>query len=157
MSGGDLAGAIADYDAAITLRQATRAALGEAWPIPWQHDLAAVLQNRGLAKWVSRDLTSAIADYDAAIALMLAIGTALAEAWPIPWQNDLAGFLNSRGLAKADSSDLAGAITDYDVAIGLMEGVRLRVGQVAWSSNPSWDNMLSTTRGNRAMALKRRE
>jgi hypothetical protein len=31
--GGDLAGAVADYDAAIGLREAIRAALGEAWPV----------------------------------------------------------------------------------------------------------------------------
>jgi tetratricopeptide (TPR) repeat protein len=68
--GGDLAGAIADYDAGIGLRQAIRAAQGEAWPIPLQNDLAGSLQNRGLAKAAGGDLAGAIADYDAAAAIL---------------------------------------------------------------------------------------
>ena len=65
--GGDLAGAIADYDAAIGLREAIRAALGEARPVPFQNDFAGSLQNRGNAKANGGDLAGAIADYDAAI------------------------------------------------------------------------------------------
>jgi hypothetical protein len=79
------------YDAAIALRQAIRAALGEAWPVPLQNDLAAVLQNRGAAKVDGGDLAGAIADYDAAIALRQAIRTALGVAWPVPLQKNVLG------------------------------------------------------------------
>jgi hypothetical protein len=77
------------------------------------------------------------------------------EALPINQRNELAGSLQNRGNAKAGGGDLAGAIADYDAAISLMEDVRRRVGQAAWSSNPSWANTLSTARANRAMALER--
>src|SRR5262249_33523250 len=56
--GGDLAGAIADYDAAIGLLEAIRDALGAAWPVPLQNDLAASLGNRGTAKCHSADLAA---------------------------------------------------------------------------------------------------
>jgi len=128
--GGDFRGAIADFDAAIALRQAIRSALGEEWPIPIQNDLATSLQNRGKAKADSGDLAGAIADYNEAIALMQAIRAALGEAWPVPLQNDLANSLQNRGKAKAESNDLSGAIADYDAAIGLMEAIRAKLGEV---------------------------
>jgi hypothetical protein len=54
--------------------QAIRAALGEAWPVPLQNDLArSSLQNRGAAKVDGGDLAGAISDFDAAIALRQAI------------------------------------------------------------------------------------
>lgn len=62
--GGDLGGAISDYDAAIAFRQAIACALGAAWPVPLQNDLARSLQIRGLAKASGGDPASAIADYD---------------------------------------------------------------------------------------------
>jgi tetratricopeptide (TPR) repeat protein len=129
--GGDVAGAIADYDAAIALMQAIRAALGETWPVPLQNDLATVLQNRGAAKVDGGDLAGAIADYDAAIALRQAIRAALGEAWPVPLQNDLATVLQNRGAAKGDGGDLAGAIADFDAAIALRQAIRAALGE-AW-------------------------
>jgi hypothetical protein len=63
--------------------------------------------------------------------------------------------LQNRGIAKVDGGDLAGAIADYDAATSLMEDARRRVGQAAWSTNPSWANTLHTGRANRAMALER--
>ena len=66
---GDLAGAIADYNAGIDLRQAIRTAMGNAWPIPWQNELAGSLQNRGIAKAQSGDLAGALADFNAGIDL----------------------------------------------------------------------------------------
>jgi hypothetical protein len=77
------------------------------------------------------------------------------EALPINQRNDLASSLQNRGNAKAGGGDLAGAIADYDAAISMMEDIRRRVGQAAWSSNPSWANTLRTARANRAMALER--
>jgi hypothetical protein len=63
--------------------------------------------------------------------------------------------LQNRGIAKVDGGDLAGAIADYDAATSLMEDVRRRVGQAAWSSNPSWANTLHSARANRVMARRR--
>ncbi|MFK4623509.1 tetratricopeptide (TPR) repeat protein [Bradyrhizobium diazoefficiens] len=130
-SGGDLAGAINDYNAAIALMQAIRAAQGEAWPVPSQNYLAAALQNRGIAKRGGGDLGGAVADYDAAIVLRQAIRVAQGEAWPVPLQNDLAGSLQNRGIAKRGRGDLAGAIADYDAAIALMQAIRAALGD-AW-------------------------
>ena len=48
--GWGLAAAIADFDRAIEIREALRAALGDDWPIPWRNDHAAAFMNRGNAK-----------------------------------------------------------------------------------------------------------
>src|SRR5205823_161482 len=71
--GGDLAGAIADYDAAIGLMETIRDLMGEACPVPLRDDLARALQNRGIAKLIGGDLVGALADHDAAIELREAI------------------------------------------------------------------------------------
>ena len=62
-NGSDLAGAIADYDAAIALMQAIRAAMGEVWPVPLQNDLAISLQNRARAKRSLHDPAGARAGF----------------------------------------------------------------------------------------------
>jgi tetratricopeptide (TPR) repeat protein len=132
VDGGALAGAITDYDAAITLCEAIRDELGDACPVPLRNDLAVVLQNRGMAKADGGDLAGAITDYDAAITLREAIRGELGDAWPVPLRNDLAGTLQNRGIAKANGGDLADAITDYDTAITLREAIRDELGD-AWS------------------------
>jgi tetratricopeptide (TPR) repeat protein len=129
--GGDLAGAIADYDAAIGLREAIRDLLGEAWLVPLRDDLVSSLQNRGNARQNRGDLAGAIADYDAAIRLMKAIRDLPGEAWPVPLRNSLARVLQNRGAAKRNGGDLAGAIADYDAAIGLREAIGNQMGE-AW-------------------------
>ena len=66
--GGDLAGALADYDRAIALREGLRTRLearGE-WPPAWANDLAAAHMNRGNAREQAGDLTDAIGDWEAA-------------------------------------------------------------------------------------------
>jgi hypothetical protein len=117
--------AIADYDAAIAIRERLREALGEDWPVPWRNDLAKAYGNRGNAK---RDapghgVLSAIADYDEAITLMERLCEALGEDWPVPWRNDLAKTYGNRGNAKQDAPGhgVPSAIADYDEAITLME------------------------------------
>jgi tetratricopeptide (TPR) repeat protein len=130
-AGGDLAGAVADYDAAVSLREAIRDLQGEAWSVPLRNNLAQVLQNRGLAKARGGDLASAIADYEIAIRLMEGIRDLQGEAWPVPLRNDFARSLQNRGLAKAGGGDLLGAIADYDAAVCLMEAIRDLQGE-AW-------------------------
>ncbi len=143
-SNGDLAAAIADYDAAVAIGEGIRDALradGEAaWSLPLRNDLAAVLQNRGLAHWNNGDLAAAIADYDAAVAIGEGIRDALRAdgeaAWSLTLRNDLAAVLQNRGNAHADNGDLAAAIADYDAAVAIGEGIRdaLRAdGEAAWS------------------------
>jgi tetratricopeptide (TPR) repeat protein len=144
---GDLGEAIADYDAAIRLREDIRHRLvavgGEAaWSLPYRNDLATVLQSRGVAHQANGDLAAAIADFDAAIGLCEGIRDKFIAAggeaaWSLPYRNDLAGVLQNRGNAHADNGDLAAAIADYDAAIGLGEDIRDRVvaagGEAAWS------------------------
>jgi tetratricopeptide (TPR) repeat protein len=144
---GDLAAAIADYDAAVELREGIRdsciATGGEAtWSIPYRNDLAMVLQNRGVAHRNNGDIADAIADCNAAIGLREGIRDSLIArggeaAWSIPYRNDLAAALQSRGSAHADNGYLAAAIADFDAAIGLREGIRDSLiatgGEAAWS------------------------
>ena len=122
-SDGDLAGAIADYDAAIGIREAIRAEFGEAWPVTMQFELASVLHSRGLARAACGDLAAAIADYDAAIKIRdwKAHGIAPTDTLLAPMYHDLALMLEDRGHAKAKGGDFAGAVIDYDGAIEMME------------------------------------
>lgn len=129
--GADLAGAIEDYDAAIKLRQAIRAVLGNAWSVRLRNDLAKSLQNRGVAKQDASDLTGAITDYGAAIDLMQTSRAAMGAAWPVPLRNVLAVVLQNRGNTKADIGDLADAIADYDAALEIMHSIGAVLGD-AW-------------------------
>jgi tetratricopeptide (TPR) repeat protein len=133
--GGDLAGAVADYDAAIAIREGIRAAQGPDWSVPLRNDLAAALQNRGNAKAKGGDLTGAVADYDAAIAIMEGIRDAQGPDWSIPLRNDLATALQNRGAAKTRGGDLTGAMADFDAAIAIQEGIRAAQG-------PDWSGPL---------------
>ncbi len=144
---GDLAAAIADYDAAIGLMEGLRdLALvegGEAgWALPLRNDLAAVYQNRGNARANRGDLAAAITDHDAAIGLReglrdLARAQSGEAGWALPLRNDLARTYQNRGVARAGQGDLAAAIADYDAAIGLREGLRdltrAQGGEVGWT------------------------
>jgi tetratricopeptide (TPR) repeat protein len=144
---GDLAAAIADYDAAIGLmegiRDLARAQGGEAgWTLSLRNDLARTHRNRGLAWADQGDLSAAIADYDAAIRLMegirdLARVQGGEAAWTLPLRNDLARAYDSRGIAQADQGDLAAAIADHDAAIRLMEDIRdlarAQGGEAGWT------------------------
>ena len=71
--GGDLAGALADYDRAIALMEGLRTRLearGE-WPPAWANNLAAAYLNRGIAREQAGDLTDAIGDWEAAAMIYL--------------------------------------------------------------------------------------
>ena len=142
--------AIADYDAAIAIREGLRTMLGESWPLPWRNDLAAVYLNRGSAKWStpSYGALAAIADYNVAIATMEELREALGEGWPPPWCNDLAGAYMSRGIAKqsAPGHGEVTAIVDYDRAIALMEELRNASGE-DWP--PRWHDNLAGAYVNR--------
>ena len=147
LQGGDLAGAVADYDAAIAIMEALRdlgrARGGEdAWALPLRNDLAMVFQNRGNARLQGGDLAGAVADYDAAIAIREGIrdrarGGGGEDAWALPMRNSLATVYQNRGLARAARGDLARAVTDYDAAIAITEGIRdlvsAKEGEVAWA------------------------
>jgi tetratricopeptide (TPR) repeat protein len=150
--GGDLAGATPDFDAAIALGQAIRAAMASAWPIPLQNDLAGGLQNRGIAKAGGGDLAGAVADFDAAIALRQVIRAAMASAWPIPLQNNLAMSLQNRGAARRNGGDLAGAIADYDAAIALRQAIR---GAMASAWPIPMQNDLAMVLQNRGIAKQK--
>jgi tetratricopeptide (TPR) repeat protein len=130
-SGGDVLGAIADFDAAIRLGEAIRDAAGDDWPVQSRENLAATLGARAGAKRDAGDLPGATIDYDAAAQVEEAIRDALGEAWSVPLREALAVTLSNRGLVKKNMGDLTGAIIDYNAAIQLRE----RSGEVeGWSA-----------------------
>ncbi len=147
--------AIADYDAAILLKEALRDGLGEGWPSPWRNDLAAAYMNRGVAKQSAPGFgpTAAIADYDAAILLKEALRDGLGESWPVPWRNDLAHAYMNRGIAKALSPSFGptAAIADFDAAITLKEALRDGLGE-GWPTK--WRNDLAAAYMNRGNAKR---
>ncbi|MFO1419572.1 MAG: SAM domain-containing protein [Candidatus Competibacteraceae bacterium] len=119
-AGGDLAGALADYDRAIELREGLRTRLearGE-WPPAWANDLAGAHQNRGNARGDGGDRAGARADYDRAIELMEGLRTRLEARgeWPPAWANDLAMAYMNRGIARKQVGDLVEAIEDWGAA-----------------------------------------
>jgi tetratricopeptide (TPR) repeat protein len=93
---GDFAGAIADYDAAIGLMQAIRAALGERWPPPMQNDLAGSLYNRALAKRSLHDEAGAHVDVDAAVAVQESLVDSLGATCPASYRWSLEVIGESR-------------------------------------------------------------
>jgi len=158
---GDLAAAIADYDAAVTIREGIRDALlssgGEAaWSLPLRNDLAMVLRNRGAAHAAIGDLAAAIADYDAAVTIGEDVRDALLSsggeaAWSLALRNELVGALSNRGLAHRYTGDLAAAIADYDAAVTIGEGIRDTLlssgGEATWGL--PLRNLLATVLQNR--------
>ena len=145
--------AIADYDAAIAIRERLRDTLGENWPVPWRNDLAVAYMNRGIAKYNApgQGALKAIADYDAAIAIMERLREALGEDCPVSWRNDLAYTYMHRGNAKqtAHGHGVTAAIADYDLAIALMEPLRQALGE-DWPV--PWRNHLAAAHANRGIA-----
>jgi hypothetical protein len=118
------AASIADYDCAITLQDALRKAMGDAWPFPWQNDLALTYMNRGFAKQSipSEGLMPAIADYDHAIALEEALRETLGNDCPLPWCNNLAtAYMNRCNAKRLIPNQGNAAIVDHDRAIVLQE------------------------------------
>ena len=82
LTGGDLAGTLADYDAAVALREELRRQLGVDWPPEWANDLANVYMNRGVTRGDSQDLSGALTDYGQAIELQEALRERLGAEWP---------------------------------------------------------------------------
>ncbi len=100
LKGGDLAGAVADYDVSIDIGEGIRGQLlseaGEmAWRVYLLNSLAGIYYNRGIARTIDDDLAGAVSDYDASIEIREGIRDQLLEeddeaAWSVPLRNDLA-------------------------------------------------------------------
>jgi len=124
--------AIADYDAAIALREDLRQLLEPEgrWEAGLRNDLAMAYTSRGTAKAqaTGHGPGAAIADYDAAIVLMEDLRRLLEPEgrWEAGLRNDLAGAYTNRGNAKQDATGHgpAATIADYDAAIDLREDLR---------------------------------
>ena len=134
----DLRGALADYDAAVALREELRGRLGSEWPPAWGNDLAAAYMNRGVTRGECTDLEGALADHDVSIALREELRARLGVDWPPAWGNDLAAAYMNRGNDRGASNDLNGALIDFDASIALREGLRDRLRAdwpTAWKSD----------------------
>ncbi|MDG4558148.1 MAG: hypothetical protein P9F19_12290 [Candidatus Contendobacter sp.] len=95
--------ALADYDAAINLREALRAELEPAgrWEVGLRNDLALAYRERGIARHQSGRLPGAVADWGAAAAIYL---TVVQQGW-LPAGDDLlkmtfGAFIGYRDLAE---------------------------------------------------------
>lgn len=131
---GDLAAAIADYDAAVKIAAGIRDILlavgGEAaWSIPYRNDFTGMLKNRGNAHSDNGDQAAAFADYDASVKVSEGIRDSLRAAggeaaWSILYRNHLALMLQGRGGSHQISGNLAAAIADYDASVKIKEGIR---------------------------------
>jgi hypothetical protein len=69
--GGDLEGAIADYDGAIGIMEAIRDLMGDSWPVPMRNDLAMSFYNRALAERDAANPSAALADVAACLGIQL--------------------------------------------------------------------------------------
>jgi len=124
--------AIADYDAAIALREDLRRLLEPEgrWEARLRNDLATAYSNRGVAKQgaTGHGPGAAIADYDAAIVLREDLRQLLEPEgrWEAGLRNGLAQAYTNRGNAKqhATGHGPGAAIADYDSAIALGEDLR---------------------------------
>jgi hypothetical protein len=151
--------AIADFDAAITLREALRRDLGATWEAytELRNDLAGAYVNRGNARQASRThgIDAAIVDYDTAIALMEALRRDLGAAWEAHTElrNDLAGANMNRGNARRASRahGVEAAIADYDAAIALKGELRRDLG-ATWEAHTELRNDLAGAYVNRGNA-----
>ena len=148
----DYAGAMAAYDAAISLREGVREILGERWTREMQNDLAGAYINRGHALHHQQDYPGAAAAYDTAIALGEALRAALEPTgkWPPEWQNILATGHRNLGIALQGSQDYSGAVASYEEAIVLWEELRKAPGE-RWSHE--MQNDLAGTYMNRSDVL----
>ncbi|MEX0953634.1 MAG: hypothetical protein WDZ83_00300 [Rhizobiaceae bacterium] len=124
--------AIADYDAAIKLREELRDDLGAAWRLSpdMRSDLAIAYINRGNSKEASEahGADAAIADQDAAIDVLEELRGEFGMFWRQSpgLHSALSGAYLNRGIAKKATAahGAEAAIPDYDSAIELMEGMR---------------------------------
>jgi hypothetical protein len=114
--------AIADYDLAIEIREALRAALepDARWDPPLRNNLAAAYMNRGNAKRSAEGHgpVAAIADYDLVIEIMGALRATLEPdgRWDPPLRNHLATALFNRALAKSRVGQGVAAMSDASEA-----------------------------------------
>jgi tetratricopeptide (TPR) repeat protein len=151
--------AIKDFDAAISLREALRRDLGDAWNgyTGLRNNQAGVYMNRGIARFASRThgVEAAIEDFDRAIELREALRSDLGNGWneQIELRNDLARAYMNRGnvrrVSRAHGVDAA--IADYDTAIELMEALRQGLGR-SWDGHSGLCNDLAAGYTNRGIA-----
>jgi tetratricopeptide (TPR) repeat protein len=135
--GGDIAGAIADYSAAIRLLENLRQQVGTDWLPTWSDTLADAFMERGCTYGTRGYLTEAQADSSAAITLWKDTRRQIGPKWPPDWARKLAGAYINRGNVHANSSNLNEAYADHDTAIRLLDNLRQRMG-TNWP--PSWDD-----------------
>ncbi|MCG6939722.1 MAG: tetratricopeptide repeat protein [Thiohalocapsa sp.] len=104
---GDLDAAIADYGAAIGLREALRAALGEQWPPAMRNDLAGVYSNRGAAHGNAGRSDDALADFARAVAILQALVDAYPgiPAWRATLEQSEQNLALARRLAVGDADE----------------------------------------------------
>ncbi|EGV28158.1 hypothetical protein ThidrDRAFT_3993, partial [Thiorhodococcus drewsii AZ1] len=151
------AAALADYDAAIAIRETVRQRLEPEgrWEDDLRHALASAYMNRGNTKQSasSHGPAAALDDYDAAIAIAEAVRQRLEPEgrWEIDLRNDLAGAYVNRGNAKQSASGHgpAAAIADYDAAIAIAEAVRQRL-----EPEGRWEDDLASVYVNRGNAKR---
>jgi len=105
----DLAGARADYEAALPIYRQIDARLGE----------ANALTSLGRLKTRTADLAGARADYEAALPIYRQIDDRLGEA----------NALRSLGDLKTHTADLAGARADYEAALPIYREIDARLGE----------------------------
>ena len=156
---GNLAGALAAYDAAVDIRSDLRALLephGE-WSPALGNDLAAAHMSRGNALLWQDELAAAVAAYNSAIA----IGSGLRDLleprgeWSPTLRNDLANVYVNRGNALSRQGELIGAVTAYNAAIGIRAELReLLEPRGEWS--PTLRDDLAAAHMNRGVALRLR-
>ncbi len=135
--GGDIAGAIADYSAAIRLLENLRQQVGTNWLPTWSDTLADAFMERGCTYGTCGYLIEAQADSSAAITLWKDTRRQIGPKWPPDWARKLAGAYINRGNVHANSSNLNETHADHDTAIRLLDNLRRRMG-TNWPL--SWDD-----------------
>ena len=146
-NGGDITGALADYNRAIELITQLSQRPDLDWSPESINTLAQICLNRGVTRSEGGDLAGALSDYDKAITLLEELRkTRQMEDWSLAWTQNLAGFYHSRGKARSIDNNWAGARTDYDTAIALMVDLRQQMGP-DWT--PAQMNELAAMYANR--------
>lgn len=123
--------AMTDFDTAIELRQALRAALEpqDRWSPKFRNDLATTHMNRGNAVWSLDRRIDAVGDYDNAIDLMQSLRADLepAKQWSPKMGDDLVKAHMNRGIALESLGRLTEAVADNAAAIELSSTLRARL------------------------------
>jgi tetratricopeptide (TPR) repeat protein len=140
---------MADFDAAIKLREALRSALGDQWPPQMQNDLGSAYSNRGAAHADRGDLAAAIADDDAAIELGEALRSALGAQWPPQMRHDLAVVYLNLGAAYGQGNRLKEAITKFERGVAILRPLVATHPDV-----PEWRDVLEKAEQNLALARR---